>query len=48
MLSFREPRSPEAQFPRRPPLGSWVNRGDGLIVHMDAKGEKLLVYWRGL
>jgi hypothetical protein len=25
--SFREPTEPEAQFPRSPLLGSWVNRG---------------------
>jgi hypothetical protein len=28
MLSFREFPTPEAQFPRRPPLGRWVNRGN--------------------
>jgi hypothetical protein len=30
MLSFREFPTPKAQFPRRPPLGSSVNRGNVL------------------
>jgi hypothetical protein len=30
VLSFRESGIPEAQFPRRPPLGSSVNRGSPL------------------
>jgi hypothetical protein len=30
--SFREFRTPEAQFPRRPPLGSSVNMGNTFLI----------------
>ena len=40
MPSFREPRMPEAQqFPRRPLLGSSVNRGSGIPLLGDEATE---------